>query len=116
MNVYVQDHQVVGETPDTLFTLVQAAPEALITLQNTGTNTINYRFQEFDGSTWTDMDVEGTDLYNTLTAGQVRMIKVESSNTKVKLVGHASGASTLDFTVTRLFDRPSGGSLPMLTY
>ena len=116
MNVYVQDHQVVGESVGTLFTLVQASPEALVTLQNTGTNTINYRFQEWDGSAWVDMDVEGTDLYNTLTANQKRLLKLSSTSNKVQLVGNASGSSTLDFTVTRLFDRSSGGALPLLTY
>lgn len=107
---------MVGEVSSALFSMVQASTKALITLQNTGSNTINYRFQELVGSTWTDMDVEGTDLYNTLTAGQVKQLALESSETKVQLVGNASGGSVLDFTVTRILARSSGGPLPLLNY
>ncbi len=116
MNVFCQDHQIVGESSSTLFSMVQATTQALITLQNTGANTINYRFQELVGSTWTDMDVQGTDLYNTLTAGQSRQLVLVSSESKVQLIGNASGSSTLDFTITRQLARSSGGALPLLNY
>lgn len=116
MNVYVSDHQVVGDVSGTLFTMVQASPLAQITLQNTGANTINYRFQELVGSTWTDMALTGTDLYNTLVANQVRLVLVSSSQAQVRLIGSASGGSTLDFSINRIVTRASGGPVPLLNY
>ena len=116
MNVYVSDHQTVSDVSGTLFTLVQASTLAQVTLQNTGANTINYRFQELVGSTWTDMALTGTDLYNTLTANQVRLVLVTSSQPQVRLIGNASGGSTLDFSVSRIVTRTSGGPVPLLNY
>lgn len=116
MYTFIQDHQTVGETGAVLFTMVQASHDALITLSNSGTNTINYRFQELVNDVWTDMSVEGTDLYNTLTANQVRTFKLTSSRPQVRLFGNASGGSVLDFSVNRTFNRASGGAVPLLTY
>lgn len=116
MNVFVQDHQTVGEVESTLFSMVQASTEALIVLQNTGANTTNYRFQEFASGVWTDMGTLGGDLYSTLSPDEVKHIKLTSSESKVRLVGNASGGSILDFSVTRVLDRGDGGALPMLNY
>jgi hypothetical protein len=115
MNTFAQDSQVVAETEGTLFSLIQQGPvESLVQLRNAGVNTINYRFQEFNGVTWLDLAELGTDLNNTLVAGQVRHLKLNSSYSQVRLVGHASGGSLLEFSVTRYHSRPSGGPLPVL--
>lgn len=111
----VTDTQTVAETTATLFTLVQASPvDASIIIKNSGVNTINYTFQEFTNGAWADMGAVGSDLNTTLQADQTRLVLVESSNPKVQLIGNASGGALLEFTVTRYFDRQSGGPLPLL--
>lgn len=117
MHIVTQDLQTVGETSATLFSLLQqGAVSALVTLRNAGTtNTMNYRFQEFNGTTWADIGASGSDTYNTLTAGQVRSFKLTSTYPQVKLIGNASGGTTLDFSVMRYFARADGGAIPILT-
>lgn len=115
MNIFVQDSQIVAETEGVLFTTMQQGPvESLHQLRNAGNNTINYRFQEYNGATWTDLDVLGTDVNNTLVPNQVRHIKVVASNPQVRLVGNASGGSMLEFSITRYHARTSGGLVPVL--
>jgi hypothetical protein len=116
MVVDVADSQVVGETLSTLFTVIQAAPvDAAIVLKNSGVNTMNYRFQEWNGSAWVDLGASGTDLYNTLQANETKLIEVESSNPKVQMVGNASGGAFLEFSIKRYFNRESGGAVPILS-
>lgn len=117
MHLQLQDLQSVGESSATLFSLLQqGAVAALVTLRNAGTaNTMNYRFQEFNGTAWVDIGASGSDTYNTLTAGQVRMIKLVSAQAQVRLVGNASGGTTLDFSILRYFARPDGGAVPILS-
>jgi hypothetical protein len=115
MNTFCQDSQIVGETEAVLFTLMQQGPvDALMQLRNAGTNTINYRAQEFNGTAWVDLGVLGDDTYTTLVASQVRNFKLESDYPQVRFVGNASGGATLEFSVTRYHTRASGGSLPIL--
>jgi len=77
MITHVTDGQVVGETLSTLFTAVQQGPVSfLITLKNAGLNTMNYRFQEFNGTAWVDMGTSGTDYYNTLSSNEVKSFKL----------------------------------------
>ena len=117
MHTTVQDIQTVGESVSTLFSLLQqGAVSALVTLRNAGVaNTVNYRFQEFNGTTWADIGASGSDTYNTLTAGQVRVFRLTSTLPQVRLIGNASGGSTLDFSVARYFARPDGGAIPILS-
>ena len=115
MNTFIQDTQVVGETTATLFEMLQSGPtNALVTIKNTGVNTLNYVFQEFNGTAWVDLDDPGTDLNNTLTAAQMRAVQVQSSYPQVRLRGDASGGASLDFAIQRYFNRASGGSVPLL--
>lgn len=116
MVINCTDGQIVGESEATLFTMLQQGPmSGLIMLKNSGVNTMNYRFQEWNGSAWVDLGASGSDLYNTLSPNQVRQMLVESSYPQVQLVGNASGGSFLDFSVTRYANRTSGGSLPILS-
>ena len=109
------DSQVVGETQSTLFTIIQGAPiDASLVLKNSGVNTMNYRFQEWNGMTWTDLGPQGSDWYNTLSPNETKLIEVESSNPKVQMVGNASGGAFLEFALTRYFNRDSGGAVPLL--
>jgi hypothetical protein len=111
----VTDTQVVGETVATLFTIIQASPiDAAIIIKNSGVNTMNYTFQEWNGNTWVDLGAVGTDFNSTLLANQTKLVEVESSNPKVQLIGNASGGALLEFTVLRYFDRQSGGPIPLL--
>lgn len=116
MITFVQDRETVQESEGTLFSLIQNSSPVQLFLRNAGVNTINYRFQDSDdgGTTWTDLDVTGTDLYNTLTAGQTRAIRITSTNTNVRIRANASGGSVLDFSVTRFYTRSSGAALPLL--
>lgn len=115
MVVQVTDSQVVGETLATLFQIIQPAPiDAAIILKNSGVNTLNYNFQEWNGTAWVDLGASGSDLNNTLQAGQTILVEVASSNPKVQLIGNASGGALLEFSVTRYFNRSSGGAIPIL--
>ena len=115
MNIHVTDTQVVGETSSTLWSTIQQGPVAmLVIIKNSGVNTMNYRFQEYNGSAWVDLGASGTDYYNTLTEDEVKSFKVSSSYPQVRMVGNASGGASLDFDVTRYVERASGGALPIL--
>jgi hypothetical protein len=115
MVVHVTDSQVVGETLATLFTIIQPAPiDAAVILKNSGVNTINYDFQEWTGSAWQDMGASGSDLNTTLQPDETVLIPISSTNSKVQLLGNASGGALLEFSVTRYFDRESGGAIPIL--
>jgi hypothetical protein len=115
MVVQVNDSQVVGETLATLFSIIQPAPvDAAIILKNSGVNTINYTFQEWNGTAWVNLGSAGSDLNTTLQSGETVLVEVESSNPKVQLIGNASGGALLEFSVTRYFDRANGGSIPIL--
>lgn len=115
MVVHVTDSQVVGETVATLFQIIQGAPiDATIIMKNSGVNTMNYRFQEWNGSAWVDLGASGSDLYNTLQANETKSVEIDSSNPKVQMIGNASGGAFLEFAVTRYFNRDSGGAIPLL--
>jgi hypothetical protein len=116
MNILIADQQTVGETESTIFSLLQNSPvSALVTLTNNGTNTMNYRFQQLSAGTWSNLDVIGTDMNNTLSTGQVKAVSVSSSYPQVRLVGNASGGAVLEFGVLRYYARAAGGALPILS-
>ncbi len=116
MQTFVSDLQDIGETTLPLFSMLQSGPtRALVTLANRGANTANYVFQQLSSGTWTDMDTLGTDLNNTLSPAQVKSFAVNSAYPQVRMVGNASGGTTLDFSVARWYDRPSGGQLPLIS-
>jgi len=116
MFVFAQDRQDVGEVESPIVELFNTGPVACqVELANDGVNTLHYRFQEWLGSGWGDMDDSGTDLYNSLTAGSSLSINVASSYARVRIVGSASGGTVADFTVSRTYARASGGSLPLLS-
>lgn len=115
MNIFCQDSQVVAEVEGVLVSTMQQGPvESLWQLRNAGANTINYRFQEFNGSAWVDLSEQDTDMNHTLVADQVRHIKVVAAYPQVRLVGNAAGASVLEFSITRYHARTSGGLVPVL--
>ena len=115
MHTFVADSQAVAETEGVLFESLQSgAVDFAFIVQNVGVNTVNYRFQEYNGTAWANMDVQGTDLYNTLSPDQVKSFKVESDYPRVRLVGNASGGSTIEFSLARFFNRSSGGALPLM--
>ena len=116
MITIVSDSQVVGETSSTLWSTIQSGPASMqVVLKNSGVNVMTYRFQEYDGSDWTDLGASGSDYYNTLSANEVKLVTVESDYPQVRLVGNASGGAYLDFSVQRYYNRTSGGALPMLS-
>jgi len=119
MNTHVQDQQAVGETESTLFSTVQQSPSAMaITMTNIGVNTIDYRFQQLLGDgTWGDLAAisPANDLNSTLQSSVTKVILVSGSFSQCRLVGSASGGAAIDFSVTRVVYRASGGSLPILS-
>jgi hypothetical protein len=117
MQTFVQDTQVVGETTSTLFTLLQqGSVQASLILNCTGSNPLFYDLQSSpDGVTWTDIESYGNPLNNTLLPGTQVQVTVTSSTNYVRCVGSASGGTTLDFSVSRFFNRPSGGTVPLVS-
>ena len=115
MFTQVVDRQTVYGVDGVLFSMTQQAPTgALVTMTNTGTNTMNYHFQQFDGNVWSDMSPLGTPLNNTLTGGQFTVVAVVSGFPQVRLSGFATGGAAIEFAVDRYVERPSGGSIPLL--
>jgi len=115
MYIQVTDSQVVSEVVSTLWSTIQQGPvNAMVIIKNSGVNTMNYRFQEFNGSAWVDLGASGSDFYNTLSANEVRGFEVTSAYPQVQMVGNASGGAFLEFSVTRYANRASGGMIPIL--
>lgn len=105
----------MGETQATLLSIFQASPvEALVVMKNSGVNTMNYRWQYYNGSAWTDMGSSGSDYYNTLSPNEVITLQVASDYPQVQLVGNASGGAFLEFAITRYYNRASGGAVPLV--
>jgi hypothetical protein len=116
MNITCTDTQTIGSVLGTVFEMIQTgAVEALVTIANNGTNTANYKFQEKIDGTWTDMELLGNPLNNTLSAGQVVALKVASDYPQVRLMANASGGTEFEFSVLRFFVRGDGGALPILS-
>jgi hypothetical protein len=115
MILHVTDGQTIGEQLSTIFTVLQQGPvNFLIIIKNSGINTMNYRFQEFNGTSWADLGQSGSDFNNTLRASEVRSFKVTSNYPQVQMVGNASGGAFIDFSVTRYWNRAAGGAIPIL--
>lgn len=96
--------------------MIQQGPVAAqVIIKNTGVNTINYRFQEYDGTAWVDLGASGSAYYSTLAEDEVKVVTLESDYPQVRMVGNASGGAYLDFDVTRYAERQSGGALPILS-
>jgi hypothetical protein len=108
------DSQIVGESQSTLWNVDYGPIEMLVTIKNSGVNTMNYRWQEFNGTAWVDLGASGSDLYNTLSPNEVKSVKVTSTYPRVQMVGNASGGAFLEFAVQRYSNRPSGGAIPIL--
>ncbi len=96
--------------------LQQGPVDAQVTMKNAGVNTINYVWQQFVSGTWSNLDLLGGDLNNTLVAGQVRAVTVDSAYPQVRLMANASGGSTLEFGVLRWVERADGADLPILNF
>ena len=109
------DNQVVGENSSTLLSLIQQGPvNATVIMKNSGVNTMNYVFQQFNGTAWVDMDVPGTDYQDTLSASEVKTMVLVSAYPQVRLNGYASGGALLEFNIGRYTNRASGGALPLI--
>lgn len=119
MIIHVSDSQIVGETDDVLFTMIQQSPMAAeIFLTNSGVNTVNYRFQQLLGDgTWEDLEPisPANDLNSTLVSGQTKAILVTGNYSQCRLMGNASGGAQVDFAVTRFVVRAAKGPLPILS-
>lgn len=113
MTVFFTDGQVVGESVATLLT-VKGVTTFTIILKNSGVNTMNYRFQQYNGSSWIDLGASGSDFYSTLTQNQVKTLSVTASYPQVQVIGNASGGAFLEFSTMTEIDRPSGGSYTIL--
>ena len=116
MIITTTDSQVVGETQSTLLSFIQQGPvSASVTLKNSGVNTMNYRFMEYNGTAWVDMGASGSNYYTTLSPNEVKMFIVSSTYPQVQMVGNASGGAYLEFSVQRYTNRASGGPVPILS-
>lgn len=126
MNVYLEDLQAVGETEATLFESIQPAPaDALVLLENIGTQDLKYRFDYWSGSAWVAMGADGSDYQNVVSRATgdnpVKAIKISLAYTKFRVRGNgwtgatAGGTTTLKFAITRNLTRASGGSIPVIS-
>lgn len=110
------DIQSIGEVDSAAFGAVQqGATNAQFMLKNSGINTINYRFQFLNGSTWQDLGLEGTIYNNTLATDEVIQVSLTDLPAQIQLMCNASGGSVLFFEVTRYFNWTVGGFLPLLS-
>ena len=115
MIIHCTDGQVVGESQSVMFTLLQQGPvSALVILKNSGVNTLNYDWQNFNGISWVDIGAMGSDFNNTLSPNEVVSLQIDSAYPQVQLLANASGGAFLDFSVTRFWNRAAGGALPIL--
>lgn len=115
MHVTLTDNQIVNEYESCLFTMMAIGlDDVVIVLSNHGINTMNYRFQEFNGTSWRDIGGPGTEVYSTLMSDQSRTIRVTSKFSQIRLMGNASGGSMLNFTMVRSHNRASGGPIPIV--
>ena len=117
MIIDTADGQSVGETTSTVFSVFQQGPaNFLVIIKNSGVNTLNYDFQQYDPANgWVDIGAIGTIFNNTLQPSQVQAFAVTSTFPQVQLVANASGGAFLDFSIKRYFNRPAGGALPIMT-
>jgi hypothetical protein len=115
MIVHVSDGQLVGEVQSVMFTVLQSGPvNMMVVIKNSGVNTMNYDFQDFEGTGWVDLGPFGSVFNNTLSPNQVVTLIVSSPYPQVQLLGNASGGAFLEFAVTRYANRASGGPIPIL--
>ena len=116
MVIHVSDAQIVSEVVGVLVSALQQGPTNMqVIMKNSGVNTMNYRWQEYNGTSWADLGPQGSDFYNTLMPQQARSITVVSSYPQVQVIGNASGGAYLEFTVQRYVNRQSGGPIPILS-
>lgn len=123
MDVFISDTQLVPGSPTTLFQMIQQGPiNAQMIMRRVDNDiadpSITYYFEQWNGSSWELLGTLGSDYYNTLTYSEpMRQVAVTSDYPKVRLTGVSSaGTNSLDYSVTRVYSRPSGGALPILTY
>jgi len=117
MNTLVDDIQEITDTDSTLFSTVQqGTTNMLVVLQNLGTNTITYVFQEFDGAAWNNVGTLGSPTYGTLIPGQIVPLQLVSNYAQIRLRGFASGGSTLGFSILRHLIRSSGGPAMLVSF
>lgn len=123
MDIFLSDLQNVPGSPTTLFQIIQQGPVNAQMILRRASNAISdpvitYYFEEWNGSAWALLGTLGSDYYNTLSyATPQRMVAVESNYPKVRMSGYCgSGTNNLDYSVTRSYDRPSGGAVPIVVY
>ena len=117
MNTVVTDIQSIAETQSVAFSLIQAGPvNAYVTMTNEGVNTINYDFQQNNGTAWSDLGAPGSAFNNTIMPGQTVSVSVSSAYPQVQMLANASGGSIMLFSVARSANRVSGGQLPLLNF
>jgi hypothetical protein len=113
-NIYYDDVATVGEVTSVLFTYLNSPLNALFILNNMGVNTINYDFQQYNGSAWVDIAAIGSPTNNTIQPGQVVYVPLISTYPNIQLTGNASGGSLLGFSLSNFYQRAAGGKIPIL--
>jgi len=116
MHTFIQDTNTVTSSTLEMWRVLQSSPiNFFVTLKNVGDNNIDYQFQESsDGVTWANI----ASTSGTLTpsgGSQIISYKINSSLAMVRLTASASSGSTIDFAVSRYFNRAQYGPLPLLS-
>jgi len=96
MHTFIQDTNEVTSSTLEMWRVLQSSPiNFFVTLKNAGDNNIDYQFPA-GGS-------------------QIISYKINSSLAMVRLTASASSGSTIDFAVSRYFNRAQYGPLPLLS-
>lgn len=110
MQIRFQDDQIVSELESTVFeSFVPPGTVNSVFISNKGINTIAYRFQEHNGSTWIDIGSSGSVYYNALLKCETKHLTITTAYNRFRMVANASGGSYMDFSLERHLERVSGG-------
>ena len=112
MQITKSDLQSIAEVQSVAFSMfLPGLAPAYVTMTNEGVNTINYDFQQNNGTAFVDMGLPGSPTYNTIMPGQTVNVVIAPSYPQVQLLANASGGALLFFTVNVNTVRTSGGPI-----
>lgn len=120
INTVAESGSISGKS--LMFEMLQApTTQVQISIINRGANAIVYIFQQYNtgSAAWEDLGVSGT-VYNTTLVAEspsnVSLFAIDADYPKVRMIASASGASTLEFSIMRYFNRGDAGSIPLVSY
>ena len=125
MNVEVSDIQAVTSSETTLLSSQQpSSVNAMVMLENIGSSSLTYRFDQYNGTAWVPLGISGTPFNNILAVNGLGIyaiaVVVNGSYPQWRVNGSGwtgsgpGGTSTLKFTIVSQLNRASGGSVVVI--